>query len=133
MTNKVTAFIMYNTGEFRFISIDPDYENLLKVLGLSFDDYISDEKVKICGTEYTIYSKMMNHEPSSRVTAYNQNYNTFMLNTFLIIRENKNHCFLSMTTSHMNDIKSRLVFSDMKKVRLIGNDYIKNKIMLMFD
>lgn len=133
MTNKVTAFIMYNTGEFRFISIEPDYENLLKALGLTFDDYISEERVKICGMEYTVYSKMLNQDPTSRVTAYDQSYNTFMLNTFLIIRENKNHCFLSMTTTHVNDIKSRLVFSDMKKVRLLGNDYTKNKIMLMFD
>lgn len=124
---------MYNTGEFRFISIDPDYENILKVLGLSFNDYISEDRVKISGTDYTVYSKELNQEPASRVTAYNQSENTFMLNSFVLLRENKNHVFLNMTTTHVNDIKSRLVFSDHVKVRLLANEYTKNPIMLKFD
>lgn len=124
---------MYNTGEFKFKLIDLSYGNLLKTLELTFDDYISEDKIKICNNEYTIYSKQMNLKPNSRITAHDQSGSRFILDTFLIVRENKNHCYLNMTKAHVKNIKSRLVSGDMKKVRLQGKEYVKNKIFLIFD
>ena len=133
MNDKITIFLMTNDGEFKFTKIEPYYEDIINALGVHFNDYIDEERVKIDGLQYTIYSKANNKEITSHVTAINQNETFFMLDSFILIRENKNKTFFNMSTANIDSIKSRLVVTNEAKVRLWCQEYIKNKIILKFD
>lgn len=132
MDEKVTIFLMDNNGEFKFTKVKPYYEDIIKLLGLDFDEYMNEDIIRIDDLPYTIYSKMFNRTPGSRVTAMNTKENTFMLDSFILIRENKNGCFFNMSTNNINSIKSHLIVTQ-GKVRLLAQEYQKNKIILKFD
>lgn len=134
MSSNITIFLMKNDGEFKFMKINPDYTKIVKLLGLDFnDDYIKDTYVMINGLRYTMYSKEGYPTKESKITATDIERKIFVLNTFILIRENKNHFFFDMNTSNMNDIKSRLKFPKDKKKRFTGEDYLFSKIILELD
>lgn len=132
MTQKINIFLMKNDGDFKFTTIVPEYDNIIRMLGLPSNGYIAEEQILIKGLPYTIYSKDDNKTKGSNVTAQNTDESIYMLNTFILIRENKNRTFYNMSTSNMNDIKGSLIVTK-GKIRILGEEYIKNKIILRFD
>lgn len=133
MNDKITIFLMTNDGDFKFTKIEPYYEDIINMLGVNFNDYIDEESVNIDGLRYTIYSKANNKTLASHVTAMNVNETFFMLDSFILIRENKNKTFFNMSTNNIDSIKSHLVVTNEAKVRLWCQEYTKNKIVLKFD
>lgn len=134
MSKNITLFLMKNDGSFKFMKVNPDYDKIISLLGLGFSDgYFDERHVMINKLRYTLYTRQDCVNKESRITAINEEETFHILNTFILIRENKNHFFFDMTTGNMNDIKKRLVFPTDKKRRIEMQEYFFNKVVLKFD
>lgn len=115
------------------VQIVPELENILRVIGLDFNSYVSIWKLYVDDKPYSLFCDSFAPYKNTQVTACNSSSTEFILGTFALIRTNIADEYISASSSDFSIITDNIHVTNQACMTIDDKQYQKARFMLQFN